>query len=347
MGDHLAGVGQDRLHSVGFGQPGQVAGAAGHRVEQHQIPASPLPGRVGRVGQRHLQVAGVAAEVGPQPQQQRTLKRGQPLPHLKHRHRQQHAHRLGVELVVEHHLLPLLGILAGSHRAPTLVQPLEGGVGRPLAHVAHRPAERTHGEAGDVMGIARNAALLAASFGEPQVDRAEVGAPGELGAKRLVGQRPRPFDALGVDVHAQHVVVALAPPLVALVVHPSAFLRTGGVAALQPQHLVFGAGVGDALAAAPHTFGGRRAFVDGAVPAVRAQAPGLIGRCVGGADLQRVDHVAMSGGVEAVAGRQLDDAPPPASLILHHLGVKFARFVAAPHGRVEGDRVVQQHEVGQ
>ncbi len=69
VGDHLAGVGQDRLHSVRLGQPGQVAGAAGHRVEQHQIPAPPLPGRVGRIGQRHLQVAGVATEVGPQPQQ--------------------------------------------------------------------------------------------------------------------------------------------------------------------------------------------------------------------------------------------------------------------------------------
>jgi hypothetical protein len=100
-------------------------------------------------------------------------------------------------------------------------------------------------------------------------------------------------------------------------------------------------------APAPHTFGGRRAFVDGAVPAVRAQPPGLIGRCVGGADLQRVDHVAMPGGVEAVARRQLDDAPPPSPLILHHLGVELARLVAAPHGRVEGDRVVQQHEVGQ
>ena len=62
-GDLFASSFEDGFHSVGVGEPVEIAGAAGYPVEQDEESVAALPTAVREFGGQHVEVVGVPAEV--------------------------------------------------------------------------------------------------------------------------------------------------------------------------------------------------------------------------------------------------------------------------------------------
>ena len=103
-----------------------------------------------------------------------------------------------------------------------------------------------------------------------------------------------------------------------------------------------------AKAAAPQRGAGADGVVDDfGVAAVGADSPFLEEGLVGGADLEGVDDVAVTSGVEAVARGEFLDGEGAGSLVFVAFDVVVAVGVEAPHGDFEGGGVVDEGVVGQ
>ena len=100
-GDLFASSFEDGFHSVGVGEPVEVAGAAGYPVEQDEESVAALPTAVREFGGQHVEVVGVAAEVVSESEEQGAFERGEPFFDFEHRDREQHPDGVGGEFVVK------------------------------------------------------------------------------------------------------------------------------------------------------------------------------------------------------------------------------------------------------
>ena len=109
---------------------------------------------------------------------------------------------------------------------------------------------------------------------------------------------------------------------------------------------MFGADVGEGSRSAAGA-GADGVVDDFGVAAVGADSPFLEEGLVGGADLEGVDDVAVTSGVEAVARGEFLDGEGAGSLVFVAFDVVVAVGVEAPHGDFEGGGVVDEGVVGQ
>ena len=226
-GDLFASSFEDGFHSVGVGEPVEVAGAAGYPVEQDEESVAALPAAVREFGGQHVEVVGVAAEVVSESEEQGAFERGEPFFDFEHRDREQHPDGVGGEFVVKGKFLPVGSFAAGSDLAPALV--VVGLVGvvvvTSFSGVAFGTAFAAHRELRGVDVATGDRSAFSGSVAAPEVDASDVGVAAEFGTECPLVELPCTGDVGGVNVDGGDDAVALSAAFVGFVVDPGGFFR--------------------------------------------------------------------------------------------------------------------------